>query len=187
MPLLPLEPVVFPDDLLGSLPADGTAAARWWVLHTRPRAEKSLARRCLRRRLPFFLPLHQKQWRKGGRLFSSHVPLFPGYFFLYGDGEARMHALETKLVANWLPVDDQERLHNDLCRVHHLITVGAPLTPEDRLMPGARVEITHGPFAGLEGVVLRRGKQLRIFVAVQFLQQGVSVEIETWMLRPLAS
>jgi len=187
MPLLPLEPFVFPDDLLSSPSADLTEQARWWVLHTRPRAEKSLARRCLRRQLPFFLPLHQKQWRNGGRLFSSHVPLFPGYFFLYGDAEARLHALETKLVAHCLPVDDQPRLHEDLSRIHRLITSGAPLTPEDHLAPGVRVVITHGLFAGLEGVVLRRGKQLRIFVAVEFLQRGVSVEIETWMLEPLPS
>jgi transcriptional antiterminator RfaH len=47
------------------------------------------------------------------------------------------------------------------------------------------VEIISGPFAGLEGKVLRRGKQLKLFVEVRFLQQGVSVEIESWMIQPL--
>ena len=88
MPLLPAEPFVFPDDLLSSPAAADTAAgACWWVLHTRPRAEKTLARKCLRRRLPFFLPLHKRQWRNRGRLFCSHTPLFPGYVFLHGDGQ----------------------------------------------------------------------------------------------------
>ena len=58
MPLLPLEPFLFPDDLLsgelGQGPVEGPGC--WWVLHTRPRAEKSLARSLLRRNHPFFLP-----------------------------------------------------------------------------------------------------------------------------------
>src|SRR5262249_43471458 len=62
MPLLPLEPFVFPDDLLDQpLTGDATLGS-WWVLHTRPRAEKSLARRLLRASTPFFLPLCKRQW-----------------------------------------------------------------------------------------------------------------------------
>jgi len=185
MPLLPLEPFLFPEDLLGSLmPGDGSDA-RWWVLHTRPRAEKSLARRLLSRELPFFLPLHKRQWRSRGRLLCSHMPLFPGYIFLNGDNQARIAALETNLIARCLPVEDQEQLHADLARVYHLIAAGEPLTPEDRLQAGSPVEIISGPLAGLEGKVIRRGKHLKFFVEVQFLQQGVSVEIEGWMIQPL--
>jgi transcriptional antiterminator RfaH len=182
MPLLPLEPFVYPDDLLRSPQAVLDGPARWWALHTRPRAEKTLARKFLNHGLAFFLPLYQRQWRGKGRMHRSYLPLFAGYIFLHGDEEARLHALETNLVARWLPVPDQPKLHSDLARVYHLITAEVPLTPEDGLLPGTRVEITRGPLAGLEGTVLRRGKQLRVFVEVEFLQRGVSVEIESWML-----
>jgi transcriptional antiterminator RfaH len=185
MPLLPLEPFVSPATLLVDGPPDGAAEGpRWWVLHTRPRTEKSLARQCLRRGLAFFLPLHKHQWRNRGRLLCSHVPLFPGYLFLCGDGSGRLAALETNLVARCLPVEDQARLHADLARVHRLIVSDAPLTPEERLQPGDLVEIVAGPLAGLQGKVLRRGKQLKLLVEVEFLQRGVSAEIESWMLRP---
>src|SRR5262249_14201808 len=187
MPLLPLEPFLYPEDLLSQKTATEAEPTRWWVLHTRPRAEKSLARRFLSRNLPFFLPLHKRQWRSRGRLLCSHVPLFPGYIFLHGDYQTRVTALETNLIARCLPVDDQARLHADLARVYHLMATGEPLTPEDRLQAGARVEIIHGPLAGLEGKVLRRGKQLKFFVEVQLLQRGVSVEIESWMIQPLGN
>jgi transcription antitermination factor NusG len=187
MPSLPLEPFVFPGDLLSD-PANGWEnSGRWWVLHTRPRAEKSLARNLLGRTLPFFLPLHKRQWRSPGRrLLCSYVPLFSGYVFLRGDHEARLVALETRLVARVLAVEDQLRLHADLARVYHLITAGLPLTPEEQLNPGTLVEIISGPLAGLEGKILRRGKHLKFFVEVQFLQRGVSAEVEGWMIRPLA-
>lgn len=191
MPLLPPEPFVFPDDLLSApaatqaAPPDPLAPARWWVLHTRPRAEKALARRILSQAVSFFLPLYQRQWRSRGRLLSSHLPLFPGYLFLHGDERARLRALETNLVAQCLPVSDQGQLWDDLVRVYRLMATGSPLSPEDRLQPGTRVEIISGPLAGLEGTILRKGKHLKFYVEVQFLQQGVSAEIESWMFQPL--
>ncbi len=185
MPILPLEPFVFPDALLEASAPELDGAGRWWVLHTRPRAEKTLARKFLQRGLSFFLPLYRHRRRSSGRILSSHLPLFAGYIFLHGDDQARIHALETNLVARWLPVADQPRLHADLARVYRLVTSEAAVSPEDRLQPGTPVEITHGPLAGLEGTVLRRGKQLRVLVEVQFLQRGVSVEVETWMIQPV--
>jgi transcriptional antiterminator RfaH len=185
MPLLPLEPFVFPQDLLTKDDLTLSNDSRWWVLHTRPRAEKSLARRLLARQTPFFLPLYHHQWKNRGRLFQSYLPLFPGYVFLNGDGQARLAALETNLVAGCLPVVDQGQLHSDLVRVHQMITAGEPLTPEERMGPGAAVEIVNGPLAGLEGVIQRRANKLRFVVEVRLLQRGVSVEVEKWMIRPL--
>jgi transcriptional antiterminator RfaH len=183
MPLLPLEPFVYPEDLLNNPTRTDDEAQRWWVLHTKPRAEKALARRVLNQNISFFLPLYKREWRSRGRLLSSHLPLFPGYIFLHGDGQARQRALETNLVANCLPVGDQVRLWSDLTQVYSLMASGSPLSPEDRLEPGSRVEIVSGPLMGLHGKILRRGKHLKFFVEVEFLQQGVSVEIESWMFR----
>ena len=187
MPLLPLEPFVFPDDLLTGSPIPENEAEHWWVLHTRPRAEKALARLVLGHKLPFFLPLYKREWRSRGRMLSSYPPLFPGYLFLRGDREARLRALETNLVANCLPVGDQGRLAADLKNVFTLMASGSTLSPEDRLQPGTHVEIVSGPLAGVEGTIISRGKRLTFFVEVQFLQQGVSIEIENWMFRPLDS
>ena len=185
MPLLALEPSLFPETLLDAPVAEFGAAEQWWVLHTRPRAEKTLARQCVGRELPFFLPLYHKKWRSGGRTQNSYLPLFPGYVFLYGDAEVRQAALHTNLIASVIPVTDQEQLHADLVRVHRLIDAGSSLIPEDRLQPGSPVTVTSGPLAGLEGKVLRREKNLRFFVEVRLLQQGVSVELESWMIEPV--
>ncbi|MBI3411167.1 MAG: UpxY family transcription antiterminator [Planctomycetes bacterium] len=180
MPLLPHEPYLFPDNLL-TAPID-SAERQWWALHTRPRAEKLLARRLVRREVGFFLPVLRKSWRNRGRAFQSFVPLFPGYLFIHGDAETRIRALETNLVVHALHVSDQAQLSNDLIDVHRAIQSDLSLTPEERLLPGTPVEIVHGPLAGMVDKVIRRGSSTRFLIEVKLLKQGVSVDLEQWMI-----
>lgn len=187
MPLLPQEPFLFPDNLLTPEGLENLPDGEWWVLHTRPRSEKALARRCLDHRLRFFLPVYLHKWRNQGRLHRSYLPLFPGYLFLHGDFYARTQALTTNLIARTLAVPDQRRLTTDLERVLRLITSDLPLTPESHVKPGMRVEVVAGPFAGMEGTVVRVDKGLKFIVDIHFLGQGVSVEIERANIQPLST
>ncbi len=186
MPLLPREPFVHPEGLFDRGGATVRGEERWWVLHTRARAEKSVARAAHRNGIAYFLPQYERRWRAEGRTFSAHLPLFPGYVFLYGDHAARQTVLETRLVANAIAVVDQDGLRGDLERVYRLVATGASLLPEEGLAPGDRVVIVDGPLQGFEGKVLRRGKQTRLTIEVEFVRRGVSVEIESRMVRPLA-
>jgi hypothetical protein len=184
MPILPPEPSLYPEGLFE--PAEiNRHQQRWWVLHTRPRTEKSLARLAFRETIAFFLPQYIRRWRTGGRLFKSTLPLFPNYLFVRTDDDGRSKLLESGSVANSLEVHDQQRLHSDLARIHSLMSTGVPMTPEARLQPGMRVTITAGPLRGLEGTILRHGKNLRLLLGVHFMQQGVSVEVESWMVTPV--
>jgi transcriptional antiterminator RfaH len=183
LPLKTLQPSLYPESLLESADPPNDQAA-WFVFRTRPRAEKVLAERLLSRSLPYFLPLETRRWRKNGRSFTSHLPLFPGYLFFRGDDDQRRDALETNLIASTLTVADQGRLHADLRNVQRVLDTGRPLTPECRLAPGTPVVIRSGSMAGVEGVVLRQGGNLKMIVQVRFLQQGVSLAIEGWMLAP---
>lgn len=187
MPLLDLEPFVSPDDLFTGSAQASEDGALWWVLHTRPRAEKMLARKLHEARHSFFLPLHKNQWRSNGRLRTSHLPLFPGYLFVRGDGGVRDFVLMTNQVARVLPVADQAGLHTDLAAVYQAMQSGMLMVPEERLCPGTHVEIVAGALKGLKGTVLQRGKETRFVIEVRLLQQGVSVALEGWMLQPSAS
>ena len=186
MPVLPQETSLFPDTLLdASIPWE-PLGDRWWVLQTRPRMEKKLARSLLRRSVSFFLPLYSRQWRTQGRWVTSYLPLFAGYVFAHGSSESRLQALKTNLVGTCLEVVDQERLWAELRHVHRLINSGSPLTPEEHLQVGDWVEIVHGPLTGMQGRIFRRGRKLCFCVEVQMLQSGVSVEVERSMLQPVA-
>lgn len=183
MPLLPLEPFLYPHDLFTS-GAGTQPRGRWWVLHTRPRAEKTLARKLWALQNAFFLPLLRKEWQNRGRSFTAHIPLFPGYVFLCGDDGARLAALQTKQVVRVLECPEGERLAADLGRIYCLMESGAPMAPENRLQPGMPVVLTSGPLVGLEGKIVRRDRRARFVIEVDFIQRGASVEVEGWMLQP---
>ena len=182
MPVLPLEPFVFPNDLLEETAFFPSESHSWWVLHTKPRAEKALARRLLHDDISFFLPLSPRT----GRVVISHLPLFPGYVFLHGDGDDRVRALESTLIARCLRVTDGSRLRTDLARVYRMMQAEEPLHSESRMVAGTLVKIVDGPLAGLTGKILRRGKQLRFFVEVDLVQRGISGELDHWMFQPVA-
>jgi transcriptional antiterminator RfaH len=190
MPLLEAEARTFPDTLFTDPAFAADGPGRWWVLYTRARMEKSLARQLRAREVPFYLPVYKQTWETRGRVRSSYLPLFPGYVFLYGDEDARVAALETNLLSATIPVTDQRRLYDDLTRVERVLGGEVPVTPEENLPAGSLVEITAGTFQGLCGTVVRRGGQTRLVVEVEFLRRGVSIEVEEWALRlltPLAA
>jgi transcriptional antiterminator RfaH len=184
MPLLRLETSLHPDDLLSDT-ASCRAGKSWWVIHAKPRAEKSIARQLVKHDVGFYLPLFEKRWQRNGRSHHSHLPVFPGYLFLCGDAQDRVRALETNQIVQTIPVGDEPRLLKDLKRIRRLIQSGMPLTPEEKLEPGQPVEITEGPLQGMQGKIVRRGKAWTFFIEVDFLQRGASVEIDATAFRPL--
>lgn len=185
MPVLQREPNIWPDGLFAELAEAGSDVLPWWVLHTRARTEKLVARLLCRAGVSFFLPLYERVRKIQRRTVRSHLPLFPGYVFLRGDDDARQTALETNLLANCLEVFDQEQFADDLVRTHQLLASGAPVMPESRLQPGMPAEIISGPLTGCRGKILRRGSGMRFVIEVNFLHQGASVEVEAHMVQPL--
>jgi transcriptional antiterminator RfaH len=176
MPILHAETDRYPEELFEGL-APPEPDARWWVLHTRPRQEKSLARDLLARGTSFFLPQIRRRSLIRGRAFTARIPLFPSYLFLLADDHQRVAALTTRHVVRTLRVVDQDQMWEELSQIQRLIGSGAPITPEDRLAPGSNVEICSGPLSGMRGTILRTGSARRFVVQVDFIQRGASVEL----------
>ncbi len=183
MSLVELAADRFPHDLLDAL---GPAAEgrQWWVLHTRPRQEKAVARDLLAKQAAFYLPLVTRPLRVRGRALASQLPLFTGYVFLLAAAEERAAVLPPRRIASTIRVPDQAEFWADLRQIGRLIAAGEPLTPEDRLAPGDPVEIQSGPLAGVRGTILRAASGDRFVVQVNFIQRGASVLLDKVSLRP---
>lgn len=184
MPILAEEPALYPASLFEICQQPATER-RWWALYTKARQEKAVARQLHKWQVPFYLPLVPKNLLYRGRRITSHVPLFTAYMFLYGTEDERVRTLTTNRLSKVIEVVDQHQLAHDLRQVQRLIESKAPLTVESRIEPGRRVRIKSGAFMGLEGMVIARLKETRLVLTVNFLQKGVSVEIDDFLLEPL--
>jgi len=177
MPILPRQRDIFPESLLDEPPAAGGSG--WVAFYTLSRREKDLMRKLEAAAIPFYSPLVVRRLRSpGGRTRISHVPLFPGYVFSLVDDEQRRASLATNTVARWLPIGDAAAFVADLRNIKRLIDTEQPLTPEARLEAGQPVRVRSGPLRGIEGTVVKRRGEQRLVVAVRFLNQGASIELE---------
>jgi transcription antitermination factor NusG len=178
MPILPKQRDIFPADLVDRPAAPGDPGD-WLVFYTLSRREKDLMRKLEAAGIAFYSPMIPRRLRSaGGRTRQSFVPLFPGYVFSRVDDEQRRVALATNTIARWIPVGEPRMLVDDLRAIKLLVDTERPLSPEARLEPGQPVRVRSGPLAGLEGTVIQRRGTERLLVAVRFLNQGASIELE---------
>ena len=146
------------------------------------RREKDLMRRFEAAEISFYAPAcaAAKMLAGGDGLVRSFCRFSPSYVFLNGDDEKpRSVRTHHELRCRWLPIQMPRRFVFDLRRIRQLIDAEAPLTPEARLEPGRPpCRVAAGSLVGLEGTIVKRHGQRRLLVAVEFLQQGASVQID---------
>lgn len=186
MPILKRENDIYPPDLFES----GLALTRptqedvhWWCVYTEIRREKDLTRKLGSMKIPHYAPVVPKRYRSpNGRLRTSYIPLFANYVFMLADQEQRYHAMTTNCIRKCSVVKDVEMLVADLKQVYTIIQAGVPLTAESKLSTGDKVKVRTGPFAGYEGIVLRREGKTRLLLSIRFLEEGVSMAIDEGQL-----
>lgn len=171
-------PCLYPADLLVGDDSGEGAVEQWWLVHTKPRQEKKFAEEMLRNRVPHYLPVTYCKSVSRGRDRYAWLPLFPGYMFVRCNAEGRLGALKTNRVVAIQSVADPLLLQRQLATLADLIEQGVPLRVEERIEPGREVEVKTGSLKGKRGVVVRRGGQSRLFIAIAELLGGVSLELE---------
>lgn len=186
MPILKQEPDIHPDDLLENKKLLEDESLDWWCIYTISRREKDLMRKLAAGKVAHYGPVIPKRYRSpNGRLRTSYVPLFPNYVFMLGNEDDRLLALTTNCVSKCTVVDQRERLVSDLRQIHDVVGAGVPLTAEAKLESGNHVRVRTGPFAGYEGTVIRREGKTRLLLTIQFLEQGVSMELDEAVLESM--
>jgi len=186
MPILNRENDIYPADLFES----GIALSRpleegvhWWCVYTAVRREKDLTRKLAALKIPHYAPVAPKRYRSpNGRLRTSYIPLFANYVFMLADEEQRYQSLTTNCILKCTAVTDFELLVADLERIYNVVQAGVPLTAESKLTTGDKVKVRSGPFAGYDGIVIRREGKTRLLLSIRFLEEGVSMAIDEGLL-----
>jgi transcription antitermination factor NusG len=161
--------------------------SRWYAAYTTPRHEKRLAEHFDVRRIEHFLPLYhvQRRWKDGSKV-SLELPLFPNYIFVRIARRDRVRVLEVPGVLfiagsgrepTPLPDDEIEALRRGLALWK--------IEPHYYLVVGEKACINAGPFAGMQGVLIRKKNNLRVVLTLPLIMQSVAVEVDAHDVVPV--
>ncbi len=162
-----------------------TTKKRWYVLQTRSRHEKVVARALHAAGVEHYLPLIEQVKYHGHRKRVVSKPMFSTYLFLRGSVDATYFALSTRRVAKVIPVSDQARLVHELSQIRQVVDLGGELDLYEYLTRGRHVRVTAGPFRDIEGIVEDRPRPSRLVLQVEALGRAMSLEIDASILEPV--
>ena len=162
------------------------AETRWYAVHTNSRHEKTVAQQMEGSQIPYFLPLYKSVRRWKDRKKHVEMPLFPGYVFVQIALRDKLQVLKVPGVVQLisfngrpaaLPDAEIEALRSGLAR-------SVATEPHPYLVVGKKVRVHHGPFAGVEGILIRRKDKFRVVLSIHLIQRSVAVEVDETEIEP---
>ena len=156
----------------------------WFVLYTRHRHEKLIAKSLSNKGFEVFLPLYAalRTWKDRKKELS--LPLFPCYVFLRGKLERQLEILTTPGVSSVITIDGQPAVvpSQEIESIRRATTMSLRVEPYPFLQYGERVRIKSGPFEGIEGILTLQKNVYRLVLSVEMLGKSVAVEIDRSMV-----
>jgi transcriptional antiterminator RfaH len=164
----------------GRTPAQ--ASAQWYLVHTKPLAERTAQAHLERQGYATYLPLLLQTARRREHCLQRIVPLFPRYLFLQLEaGRQSLRPVHSTIgVCNIVRFGVccavvRDEVVAELRSRADPVTGLHRLRTSRRLTVGTVVRITSGPFDGLEAVFERRAGGERVVVLLKLLGQDASV------------
>ncbi len=163
----------------------------WYAIYTRSRHEKQVAAYLQRQNIQTYLPLRRAWSTRKDRKLTLEVPALPGYLFvrcvLYAETRALIKRTSgvLRMVENAgrparIPPSQIESLR--IALTHAYNSEGHPY-----LKIGDRVRVVRGPLVGAEGHLVRVAENKhRLVIAIDYVNQALSVEIDAACVEPVA-
>ena len=162
------------------------AARQWYLVYTKPLAERSAQENLQRQGFTTYLPRLRQLMRRRQRWVESIGPLFPRYLFLQLDGARQslrpVHStvgvssivrsgMRCAVVRDEVVADLRSRA-DPRSGLHRLQTAA-------RFTRGTRVRIAAGPFYGINGIFERADGAGRVTILLNLLGQQMPIGFPT--------
>ena len=154
--------------------------APWYAVHTRYQHEHLVDMQLARKGFDTFFPTSDKlrQWSDRKKKISH--ALFPGYLFIAGIENRRLHILGTPGVSGIVSVGGTPAAIPDeeIEAIRRAISSAYRVESHPFLTRGDQVCVSEGPLAGVTGILERTNKTSRLVLSVELLGRSVAVEID---------
>jgi transcriptional antiterminator RfaH len=160
----------------------------WFVVHTKPRQEKTALENLKRQGYACYLPTIKVQKPRGKTLSQTEEPMFPRYLFVAIDQNFRGKGSTS--------IRSTRGVHELVCFGNEPSPIAFDLLnaiferereqhrhPDPPFKNGDRVTVVDGPLAGLESIYQAKTGEERSMILLNLLNRPTKVQINTAQLR----
>lgn len=166
--------------------ATGLNATSWYVVQTKPKQEFRALEQLENQGFTCFLPTLDVEKIVRGKVESRDEPLFSRYLFLRLNEVANDTApiRSTRGVSKLVAFGGRFATLPDPCV--EALRSRPRMTQKELFAPGERITITHGPFAGLEGIYQLPDGEARAMVLIELMSRPQKLTLAVEALRKAA-
>jgi transcription antitermination factor NusG len=162
----------------------------WFAVQTRSRHEKKIASQLSDKCITTFVPAVREIHRWTDRLKTVEMPLFPCYVFLCVKGWREIHQqiVRTPGVFQWVKSHGEPAQipDSEIEAVRKMLETGLEITSYPFLKAGKRVRIHGGCLEGVEGILVKKNKDSRLFISINLIQRSMSIPLQGYELEPVS-
>ena len=152
---------------------------KWFALYTKPRHEFKAALQLEEEDINYYLPVitRLKQWSDRKKKITE--PVLRGYIFIFADEKERNLSLQLLSIVRCIFDNGRPAVIPEwqIDNLKKFLNHEADVIVHSGIVPGAKVKILDGPFAGIIGVIKQENKGKTIAVNIDLLNRSVLTQI----------
>jgi transcriptional antiterminator RfaH len=161
---------------------------KWYAIYTRPRAEKQVYQRLVDEGIESYLPLQKtyRIWSDRKKLVMK--PLISSYLFVKIKRKKFPKVFQIHGVVKFITFEGQPASipQKQIDNLRLLINSDAKVEiSKEKFAPGDNVEVINGSLVGLTGELIKVGKQNRVIIRLDRLDQNLILKIPKAFLRKI--
>lgn len=145
----------------------------WFAVYTKPRHEFKAAAGLMAKQIEYYLPTVTRLKRWSDRKKNVTEPLLRSYIFIYANEFERLEALEEESVVRCISERGKPfRIPAEqILNLKNFVKENYEYSVIDGIIPGKKVRILEGPFAGVEGTIIKVENQKSLAVSIEILNR----------------
>jgi transcription antitermination factor NusG len=162
----------------------------WYVIHTKPRAEKITNQEILEKGIETYLPLRRtvRQWSDRKKWVEE--PLIRSYLFIKATKREREQALQPQGAVRCIHFEGKPAVvrEDQIQFLKQLLLSDAEFEVETQRIPeGSKVEVIAGDFIGYTAELVDYLNRTRVLVRFDQIGFAINVSIPLKFVRPVSS
>lgn len=160
----------------------------WYLIHTKPRQENTALLNLVQQGYECYLPMLPAEKLRQGALSVVEEPLFPRYLFIHldpsGGSQSWGPIRSTKGVSRLVSFGSEPaKVGGGLVEMLRFQETVLRKQPQCHFIPGERVELRSGAFAGMEAIYQISEGERRVLVLIELLNRPVQMSVSPSTLR----